>query len=251
MQLLTTAFPDRPVLDLAVSEALLRQVAEGRRSPTLRIFRPGPTVAFGRLDVHRPGFADAVAAARAHGATPVVRVVGGHAAAFDAASLVVEDITRAQDPAGELQERFRDRAERLVGALRTLGVDAREGELPGEYCPGAHSVHAGGRIKVAGLAQRTVRGAALTSAVVVVGGGPRLRAIVADVYAALGMPVDPAVAGALDEAVPGLEPDGVAAAIRDAYAGGRELREAQIDDALLAEAEALVPRHELPRPGAG
>ena len=80
----------------------------------------------------------------------------------------------------------------------------RVGELPGEYCPGGHGINVGGHTKVAGIAQRTIRGAALTTAVLVVGGGDDLRRAVAAIYAALGRDADPAVAGALDDARAGI-----------------------------------------------
>ena len=55
MELVTEAHPDDPVLDVALTHALLRAVAAGQRPDTLRLFRPGPTVAFGKLDRLLPG----------------------------------------------------------------------------------------------------------------------------------------------------------------------------------------------------
>jgi octanoyl-[GcvH]:protein N-octanoyltransferase len=243
LDLLTRSHPDDPALDIAISGALLRQVGEGRRGSVLRIFRPGPTVAFGRLDAHRAGFGAARDAARDHGFTPVVRAAGGHAAAYDERSLVVEHITREQDSIAGLQGRFEAQSALIVDALRELGVDARVGELPREYCPGAHSVNAGGRVKVAGIAQRAIRNAAMTSAVVVAGGGGELRAVIEDVYAALGLTVDPATVGATDEEAPGAGIDAVERAVRDAYARVAELVPAAVDPSLVDEARRLLPRH--------
>ena len=39
-------------------------------------------------------------------------------------------------------------------ALQRLGLDARLGELAGEYCPGEFSVNLAGRSKVMGVGQR-------------------------------------------------------------------------------------------------
>src|SRR4051794_5839729 len=152
-----------PVLDVALSHALLDAVAAGRRPGAVRVFAPAPAVAFGRLDALRPGFAAACAVARRHGRTPLVRSVGGHAAVYDERCLVIEHVVAAPDATGGLQERFAEHAGRLQRVLRELGADAQIGAVPGEYCPGSYSVNAGGRLKLAGLAQRTVRGAALTS----------------------------------------------------------------------------------------
>jgi len=71
--LLADAFPDRPLLDMALSHALLLRVADGDRPPAVRVYEPGPTVAFSKLDSHAPGFAAARDAARAHGYEPLIR----------------------------------------------------------------------------------------------------------------------------------------------------------------------------------
>jgi lipoate-protein ligase A len=65
-----------------------------------------------------------------------------------------------------MQARYQALAALIVAALGSLGLTARIGELPGEWCPGAWSVLVGGR-KVAGLAQRVIRGGAWAEAVIV------------------------------------------------------------------------------------
>ena len=241
--MITAAWPEDPVLDIALTHALLREVAAGRHPPALRVFRPGATVAFGRLDVLRDGFAEAVDRARELGYTPVIRPAGGHAAIYDGRSVLIEQVTAEDDVTAGLQARFQQLAGRLKTALATLGADARIGELRGEYCPGRYSINVGGVLKVAGIAQRAVRGAALTTATVTVGGGADLRTAVTAVYEALKIEVDAGVAGALDEALPGVTPGEVTAAIRDAYG---PLRTHAVGPELLEVAEALRDRHSVP-----
>jgi lipoate-protein ligase A len=231
--------PDDPVLDIAVTHALLREVAAGRRGPALRVFRPGPTVAFGRLDALREGFAAACDAARRHGHTPVIRPAGGHAAVYDPRAVVVEHVTAEAHVTAGLQERFAAQSQLLSAVLAGLGLDARVGALPGEYCAGAHSINLGGRLKVVGIAQRAIRGAALTTAVVTVADGPHLRAVIEDVYVALGLDVAPAIAGTVDELLPGVTAAHVAELVAAAYGG----TPAPLGDDLLAAARALVARH--------
>ena len=62
---------------MALSHALLLRVAEGARPATVRIYEPGPTVAFSKLDTHAAGFAAACDAARAHGYEPVYASAAG------------------------------------------------------------------------------------------------------------------------------------------------------------------------------
>lgn len=164
---------------------------------------------------------------------------------FDQRCVVVEHITRAADATAGLQERFEDQSARVRDALASLGADARIGELAGEYCPGPHSVNVGGRVKIAGIAQRMVRGGAATSAVVVVGGGTELRAAIADIYGALALPVDVATAGALDEELAGVGVDDVARALHEAY-DDATFEHGEVDGELLIAAGALMARHRVP-----
>jgi lipoate-protein ligase A len=242
VRLLRDSFPDRPAFDIALSHALLVRVARGELDPTIRLYRPAPTLAFGRLDTLRPGVAEAGAAARDDGFEPIVRLAGGHAAAYHEESLIYEEITPQEDVTAGLHDRFRDGAELLAGAIASFGVDARVGEIPGEYCPGAYTVSAAGRIKLVGTAQRATRGGALLSAFVLVTGGDRLRAALFDVYRALDLAWDPATAGALDDAAPGVSIE----AVEDAILGGRELTPAAADDATLALARELEKHHRWP-----
>jgi octanoyl-[GcvH]:protein N-octanoyltransferase len=220
-------------------------VASGRRAPALRIFRPGRTVAFGRLDALRPEFARATALARAFGFTPVLRSVGGHAAVFDERCVVVEHFTCEHDATSGLQDRFERQARLVRDALAALGADARIGRLPGEYCAGEHSINIGGRVKIAGIAQRMVRHGALTSAIVVAEGGPALRRAITSLYAQLGLPVDSAAAGALDEHVAGVTAADVAAQARHAYSAELRLEPRAFDSGLLDAASSLAARHRL------
>jgi octanoyl-[GcvH]:protein N-octanoyltransferase len=245
MQLLRDGFAEDPALDVAAGRALLEAAAAGRIGDALRVYRPGPTVAFGRLDRLRPGFASAVAAARAHGFEPVLRQPGGHAAAYDDGSLCFDLVRADPDAMVVLQERFRDASELVAGALRGLGVDARIGEVPGEYCPGAWTVNAGGRVKLAGTAQRVVRGASLLGAVLVVRNGARVRAVLEDVYERLGMDFDPATAGAAEDGVPGLGVDDVERAVLAAFGQREALGESVLDATTLRRARELAEDHRL------
>jgi octanoyl-[GcvH]:protein N-octanoyltransferase len=174
---------------------LLREVAAGSSDGGRLVYRPGPTAAFGRLDRLRPGYEAAQAAARAHGLEPILREGGGHAVVYDDRSVVLEEVAPSADIAAGIQARFDDGTARIVAALRSLGLDPQVGELPGEYCSGAHSVHLDG-IKVVGTAQRVIR-AALT-----------------DIYAALDLDWAPSTAGAIQDVAPHITPESVETALR-------------------------------------
>jgi lipoate-protein ligase A len=241
VQLIRAGFPDDPALDVAAGHALLERAARGEIGETLRLYRPGATCAFGRLDRLAPGFPAAVDAARAHGFSPLLRQPGGHAAAYDAGALCVDVVRPEADAVPALQARFAAASELFAAALRTVGVDARVGEIPGEYCPGQWTVNARGAVKLVGTAQRLVRGASLLGAVVLVRGGARVRAVLEDVNAALGLAWDPATAGAAEDDVPGLTVDDVERAVLAAYEDRfGALREGTLDSATVGRARELA-----------
>jgi lipoate-protein ligase A len=243
LALIRASFPEDPALDTALSRALLDRVAAGEQPDSFRLARPGAMVSFGRLDALEPGFPAAVAAARERGFAAVHRVGGGRAAIFHDGTLLFGHAAADPDPRAGTTRRFAAMAALLRGALGRLGVDATIGELPREYCPGAWSLHTGG-VKLVGIAQRVVLGAAYTEGVLVVTGGERVRDVLVPVYGALGQPFDPATAGALDDVLAGVTPDAAAAALRAELATRLELHDAAPDAATLAAAADLRPRHD-------
>jgi octanoyl-[GcvH]:protein N-octanoyltransferase len=150
------------------------------------------------------------------------------------------------DPRAGIHRRFEAVAELMARAFRRLGVDARVGEVPGEYCPGGYSVSAGGRSKVMGVGQRLIAGAAHLGGVVVVDEGRRVRDVLVPVYEALGLDWDPATAGSLAAAAPGVAWDDAADAILAEYSELHELEEGELDEETLALARRLAPEHRSP-----
>ncbi|WP_047687959.1 lipoate--protein ligase family protein [Kocuria sp. ZOR0020] len=211
--------------DYQAGDNILRAVRSGAAGPVLRIYQPRPTVAFGRRDELLPGFAAAERAVQRAGFTPLVRKVGGRAAAYHRGCLVIDHIEPDPDPKAGIQERYRLFADMVVAAMEELDVPAEVGEIPGEYCPGEHSVHATGRtissasetIKLAGSAQRIVQGAWYFSTVVVVEQAEPLRSVLTDVYRCLGLQWSPSTAGAVEDLRPGTRVSDVEAALRKVY----------------------------------
>lgn len=235
-------FSEPPTLDTAVSAAILRRVSEGLDPETLRIHRPAAIVAFGPKDRTSPGYPQAVAAAERHGFAVVERLAGGRAAVFHeriiAFSWVVPDTTPRQG----IRERFDEIASILTTAFRSLGVDAGVGSVPGEYCPGDHSVNARGRTKLAGVGQRLVQRAAHVGGVIVVGESARIRDVLVPVYEALGLAWDPRTVGSLEDELGTVGWDDVERAILDAFAERHALTEETLSAETVAEARILQPR---------
>jgi octanoyl-[GcvH]:protein N-octanoyltransferase len=249
LRVLDDCFPDDPALDAAVSRAVMHRVARGELPETLRLARPAAVVAFAKRDALSPGYAQAVAAARAGGFGAILRLAGGRAAVFHEGTLELAHAVPDPDPKPGIHERFAATATLIARALGELGVDARVGEVPGEYCPGRWSVNAGGARKLAGTGQRVVAGGSHTGAVIVVDGAERVRSVLEPVYAAFGLEWDPRTVGAVDGE---LEEPGARLwdAVRDAllaeYARRFELVPAELDDETLALARSLAAEHRPP-----
>jgi lipoate-protein ligase A len=232
-----------PALELALSMVMLEAVARAEHGPVLRCYCPPATVAFGRRDSFLPGFAAAARLAEGHGFAPVIRSAGGRAAAYDDGCLVIEEIAVDPSSTTAVQQRFAREAEAQALALRALGVDARVGEVPGEYCPGAFTVNARGRVKLVGAAQRVIRGGWLMSSVVVVERAAPLRVVLEDVYAALGLEWNPDTVGAISDEVPGITVEAVEAALIAAYARRYRLAEGEIPAEAIDAARGRMDRH--------
>jgi lipoate-protein ligase A len=244
-------FPARPDFDTAVSRALLEAVAAGTTPEAFRLFTPGRVLAFGPRDTTHPGYPAAAAAARAAGFAPVERLAGGRAAVFHEHTLAFAWAIPDPEPHRSIRSRFEDLSTLVAEALISLGVEARVGEVPGEYCPGEFSVNAGGVRKLMGVGQRLVARAAHLGGVVVVDRPDLVNRALAPVYACLGLAWDPAATGSVADTVPATVAT-VAEALVAALARRHEVVEASLPDAVLERAgarAALAPPP--PRPGAG
>jgi octanoyl-[GcvH]:protein N-octanoyltransferase len=230
-------------LDVALSHSILSAVSEGRIGPTLRLHAPGPVLAFGRADRVTVGYAAAVRAAEAHGFTAVERLAGGRAAVFHERTIAFSLATPEIEPKSGINERFEMISTLMVDAFETLGVDARIGELPGEYCPGRWSVNVAGKVKVMGVGQRLVRGAVHVGGVVVVDDGERIRDVLIPVYRALGLDWDPRTAGSLADRSPGVSVPLVTEAIEEQFRRRFPVVERPLPTEVITGAENLVPDH--------
>lgn len=230
-------------MDTAVSHSIIDAVSRGEIGGVLRLYVPGRVVAFGLADRGSDGYPAAIRAARAHGYEAVERLAGGRAAVFHASTLAFAWAVADPTPSHAIQERFETISSIMLEAFESLGVDARLGPLSGEYCPGDWSVNAGGRVKVMGVGQRLVRGAAHVGGVVVVDQGDLIRDVLIPVYRALRLDWDPRTAGSLADRAPGLDTDVVAAAILESFADRFALERGVLPDFVVERAGHLIDGH--------
>jgi octanoyl-[GcvH]:protein N-octanoyltransferase len=241
IRLVTKGHPSPATMDTAISRALLDRVAAGQEPETLRVHRPGAIVAFGPKDRLARGYGDAIAAAAAAGFGSVQRLAGGRAAVFHEGTIAFSWAVPQAAPREGIRARFEELASIMAEAFRSLGVDARVGEVPGEYCPGEHSVNARGQTKLMGVGQRLIAGAAHVGGVVVVSGADRVRDVLLPVYAALDLAWDPVTAGRLEDEVASITWGEAAAAIITAFGRRHDLVEGRLSPETVALATELAP----------
>jgi octanoyl-[GcvH]:protein N-octanoyltransferase len=231
--LLVTGHPDgvdrSAAVDLAVPAILLR-TDQAAWSELVHVYvAHGPTVAFSRRDLRSPGIVRATAVARSAGFETAVRSPGGRMVAYDAGAVIVDHLTRTAERHGT----FERNAEQHAAVIRSLGdVDARVGEVEGEYCPGEFSVNVGGRFS-------TVVQAVL---------GDRVREVIRDVSAALGYELRASSVAGIADVAPGVTTQQVADALAADYRRRLGAVDSRLAPDVLAHAASAnhVPAGDLP-----
>ena len=244
MRVLVGSAPGGEATNLALGHLLARRAEREDSFEALHVYRPsGRAAVFGRRETRLPGFPAAVRAARDAGFEPLIRATGGRAVAYTEQSVVVHHVHHEREPVGGNDARFIGFGHLLVGVMLTLGVEAQLGAVPGEYCPGAHSVNARGEAKLIGTAQRVLRQAWLFSSLVVVGDETELRPVLTEIYGHLGQPFDPTSVGSLSAENPALDASGVEGALLTAFAGSTVAQPVSAFGDLLDEADRLAANH--------
>jgi octanoyl-[GcvH]:protein N-octanoyltransferase len=174
--------------------------------------------------VASPGYEAATEAARAAGFAAVERLAGGRAAVFHEGTIAIARAYADPQPPKRTYARFEEMADVITAAVRSMGIDAGVGEVPGEYCPGAYSVNARGATKLAGIGQRMIRGGAHMGGVVVATGGDEIARVLLPVYEALELDWDPSTSGSVNGEL------------------DRDVDPGELEEALIAE---LARRYEL------
>jgi octanoyl-[GcvH]:protein N-octanoyltransferase len=170
----------------------------------LRLRRPQPTAAFSPQDTTHPDYERIKELARARGFEPIERGTGGRLTMFDENALAITLIMPHEEPHTNTIRRYEVFSSIIAEALKSLGIDARVGELPNEYCPGKYSINANGRVKLVGIAQRMNRHCVQMGAIITVNSSEKARLALAEAYGAMGLSFDPATYGSATGLVPSI-----------------------------------------------
>ncbi len=196
--------PDRfedPSTAYAYGRSLFEEVAAGVRPATVSITPSARHVGVTRRDTLRDGFDEAVRAAHEEGYPVLVRGAGGGAIAASEGTFGFSVVRPAEDTRRSIRERYDEAAALVLGAFSRLGIrEAEVGEVRDEFCPGDHSIRAGGfenGMKLVGIAQRVTRRATSVGGIVLVRDEEELARILSRFYAAVSLPMRPGSVGSL------------------------------------------------------
>ncbi|WP_264555561.1 lipoyl protein ligase domain-containing protein [Halocatena marina] len=202
--------------DRAVTQTVLEDTRETGES-VIRVWTPHRQIAFGRRDANTEGYGKATHAANEHGFPAYERSVGGRAVAYTGETIAFARTEPLEEIRRGMQDRYSAAVTDLQVALMQLDVHASPGEPANSFCPGSHSLQAGG--KIVGVAQRVQRGVALVAGIVVVRDHTAIAAVLSDVYAALGVPFDPDSVGSIGRAGGDSDPERAQREIEQALVG--------------------------------
>lgn len=218
-----------------LQQAVLDEVASGKRGQTALAWTSSPYVAPTSRERRLPGFERAVRVAEGKGFPVLVRNSGGGTVAANEGSVSFSLTFPVEDLRHGLYERYGEGVDLISAALRSVGVPAEPGEVAGEFCPGAYSIRSGGRlgIKHAGLAQRVKRRAARLEALILVSNTADLIPVLEGFYAALGLPFRPESVADTEASVPQVV-ETLSAEVRRRYGA----METELDEGLWAKARS-------------
>ncbi len=212
---------DTPAADRELTAELLARAAT-EDVAAVRVWTPHRQLAFGRRDATRDRYSRACALAREHGYQPIERRVGGRAVAYTGTTLAFAVAVPTADARGGIDERYEAARTVVREALVDRGAALGDGEPAASFCPGAHSIRVTGGGKVAGIAQRVRRDAALVAGCLVVtdDDADAIGAVLDPVYRTLDVAFDPASVGSVATAGGPRDVGAVARAVESAFVGG-------------------------------
>lgn len=239
IQLITESHPNLPTLDTSISRVILDKVSQESMPETLRLYTPPEVVAFGPLDTISRGYRASIIEAQNKGFGAIRRLAGGRAAVFHRGTIAFSWTIPDAEPRSNIESRFNDASVILLNAFRRLGIEARIGEVPGEYCPGRFSINAKGKKKIMGVGQRIVSKAAHLGGVIVLADSNRIREVLTPVYAALELNWDPNTVGSIEDELGSTTYDEAHSVITEAFATFYNLKPTVLASKVIEEAQLI------------
>ena len=143
-----------PNYAMAIEEALLEEVVEGRREKGCIVWSTKPCLVAPRSYLRKESFGDARGKMKELGWPVCLRPTGGDVTPQGAGTLNVSTVFRVGKEEGRnLEAVYRWLCDPLISWVESLGKTASYGSINQSFCDGRFNVAVGGR-KLAGTAQR-------------------------------------------------------------------------------------------------
>ena len=135
------------------------------------------------------------------GYEPILRPAGGHLAIYDHRSLILDITAPHENPGRDIINRYELFSEKISSYIGLLGVDARIGQVDGEFCPGRFSINSSSQKKLVGIAQRITKNGYYLSALILLEPSPKAINALSATYKLIDLDFDPSSHGDLHELV--------------------------------------------------
>ncbi|GLG01435.1 protein ligase [Alicyclobacillus hesperidum subsp. aegles] len=154
LDIVTDEFAEHPLNNILYDDEIAKQVAQGARRPTVRVWRHAPVqgLVVSRRDVAGANGEFAMAAMADEGWPIFVRSTGGTAVPHGSGMLNMSIIFPRQHEKATTDAYYRLLCQPLIDWFVHLGLSASTGEVPGSYCDGGYNVQVDGK-KIVGTAQ--------------------------------------------------------------------------------------------------
>jgi octanoyl-[GcvH]:protein N-octanoyltransferase len=145
---------DTPEENLELDTKIALEVANGKRPPTIRLWRDCdvPGIVVSKKDVSGPHGSDAMEKVEGLGYHVYVRQTGGTAVPHARGVLNLSMMFPRRPDSGTTDDFYRILCKPQIDWLSTYGIHAGTGEVPGSYCDGKYNVIVSGK-KLVGTAQ--------------------------------------------------------------------------------------------------
>lgn len=150
--MLRPAFEPDPTACIAADEALLQRVVDQDCGPLVCVSRAPQCLVVTRREARMPGFARAAEILAARGWPLVVRSSGGSCVP-QGPGVINLALIYPRPQHWRLEDGFLLLCQLLGDLLRSYGLPAETGEVPGSFCDGRYNLQVDGR-KLVGTAQR-------------------------------------------------------------------------------------------------
>lgn len=182
---LPSEYSDHRFSPFALTDALIKETGE-KDQPILHFWTTDPYVILGMMDTKLPFLSDALRIFSSYGYPYLVRNSGGLAVVSDEGVLNFSLIFPEGDDRLSINEGYERMHQLIQAAFASFGEHIEAYEIADSYCPGDYDLSINGK-KIAGIAQRRLKGGIAIMIYLSVSGDQQKRAEMVRSFYAIGL----------------------------------------------------------------